>query len=354
MFYLLFSFSLSFPSCLFVIEPPKGVTYYEYSLNESQTICFYSGKYFYVMIHSFRYTVISADYVKKKGSGSSLKSIYFDSLNSSATNPFIDFGNYSGVVGVSAKKPTTVRLETIVLDEKCQNEITVTNSATDTFVIYPETNHQCVFPFPKCNSLSVNFFPTFPNNNGNIMVYESPNEVPHTITANYQKDYTNPFYFIVNIDKRTSESYVLFTYTGTGCIKGTRRISTQVSTFDQRLRTPLSNGALAAIVICSLVVVVVIAIVIVYIVIKKRHLQENSETEDIEKDNNNKELTDSYNQFSSESLEDQSNPELDYLKSNNNYDSKIFNENYEEFSSDSDFITVEPIIDDTPSYFYQK
>lgn len=99
--------------------------------------------------------------LKKKDSSTALKSIYFDSSNCSTISPFIDFGNYSGLVSIYASKQAIIRLETIVLDVKCQDDITITNSATDTFVIYPQSGQQCVFPFPKCDVLSVNFFPTF-------------------------------------------------------------------------------------------------------------------------------------------------------------------------------------------------
>ena len=164
MFLILISFSFSLGNCILTVEPPKGVTYYEYDLEPSQTICFSSNNFFYVLIHNFKNTVISAHYVKKKDSSTALKSIYFDSSNCSTISPFIDFGNYPGLVSIYASKQAIIRLETIVLDVKCQDDITVTNSATDTFVIYPQSSQQCVFPFPKCEVLSVNFFPTFPEN----------------------------------------------------------------------------------------------------------------------------------------------------------------------------------------------
>lgn len=350
MLFLLFSFICS--DCMNTINPPKGITYYEYDLNSTETICFYASNYFYVLIHNFKNTVISAHYLKKKDSSTYLKSIYFDSSNSSATNPFIDFGNYSGLVNIYALNPAKIRLETIVLDVKCQNDIIVTNSPTDTFVVYPESKQQCVFPFPKCNVLSISFFPTFPDNNGAIHVYESPDELQKTITTNYQHDYTKPFYFIIDIDRKSSDCYVMFTYTGTGCIKGTKRISAQVSSFTQKLKAPLSFGALIGIVIAALVFVIAIAIIIVCCVIKKRHLQENTETEDIKEI---EEKTNSDSSNLSQNFDDIQNPELRYLRNNSNYDANITdNLSIEDVSSDSEFLSVEPVIDETPSYFYQN
>lgn len=349
---LIILFAFTYSQCLEKIIPPKGITYYEYDLEPTETICFQSTSYFYVMIQNFKNTVVSAHYLKKGDDDTYLKSTFFDSSNCSSTNPFIDFGNYSGLVNIYASKQAKIRLQTAVLSEKCRGEITITNSATDTFVIYPESNNQCVFPFPKCEVLSVSFFPTFPDNNGYIYVYESPNELQHIIRANYQNDYTKPFYFVINIDKKSTESYVMFTYTGTGCIKGTKRVSTQVSTFSQSLRSPLSYGAIIGIIICSLAFVIACAIIIVCCVIKKRHLQENTETEDV-KEVEEQTLSESSNQ--SQNYDEVSNPELDYLRSNTNYDFDI-NDGLDarETSSDSEFLSVEPEIDETPSYFYQN
>lgn len=333
LFSLYFFGAFSFPNCNENIVVPKGIHYYEFKMDPDYTICFASVPYFYVFLNNYNRAVVSADYKKSMDSGSSLKSIYFDSTNSSSTSSFLDFGKYSGLVGIHSLNYTIARLHTVVLDTPCQDKITVTNSATDTFYLSPQYNQQCVFPFPICESVSALFDPNLPKSSY-LQLFFAPNQDQLKITSLIQQTIKNPFYFFIHSKKGDNSingtGHVRFTYTGSKCTKATKRVSAQIPMFEEEFRT-LSIGQIIGIVVGSILLVVVVAIIVVVCVIKRRHLQESKTKES---DNSR-----SYN-FTPQTSN------LDDAFSERLSDAKEISD------SGSDFAEVEPILDQTPSYFY--
>ncbi|OHT00448.1 hypothetical protein TRFO_32853 [Tritrichomonas foetus] len=357
MIFLFITNAFSFPTCSMTIDAPKGISYYEFDINAGKTHCFYADRFFYVFINNFDNAVVSAFYLRNRNSETALKTIFFDSLNTSATNPLIDFGDVSGLVGIYAKEQTRFRLHTIVLDKQCDGDITVSNSGTDTFYFSPTGNSQCIFPVPICEELTAQFDPQFISENDQLDVFMPDND-KLIVKKFLQRDFSVPFYIIVNATE-SNESTIRFTYSGTTCTRGTKRLSTQVPVVRESYKDQLGTSAIIGITFGAILLVLVAAILIVCLVIRRKEKIKIIKKEIRNRFNlmANSSFYHTYNSRRANKKNENavSNNTIENTKADGEQTLKSLSVRDESssYSTESDFISVEAEIDETPSFFYR-
>ena len=336
MLFVLSILSFSFPTCSNTINPPQGISSYEFDLEQDQTFCFSSDRHFYAFINNFENCVVSSYYMESSGSKTALETVFFDSFNSSATSPFIDFGEYYGMIAIYATANTKFRLHSIVLENACEDEIIVSNIATDTFYFTPTGNNQCVFPFPICDTISTTFDVAFSSPNDTIDVFMLDNE-KISIQETTWLDFSVPFYIIVNASPN-EQSHIRFTFSGERCTQGTKRISSQIESFSESFGNSLTTSEIIGITAGGLILILAAAILIVCLVISKKdqlpriiHGLQNMVNHD---NNTSKAMAEENKDFDTEEEEEEG-----------------IEVGIEE-ASESDFVSVDPEIENVPSYFY--
>jgi hypothetical protein len=208
-----------------------------------------------------------------------LKAVSFDAQTRS--QPFVDFGEYRGIVVMQARKDNTpIQVHIYRLPTKCLNQVYVSTKATNSVQFNSKwsgnnqltvSQHLCLFlcPFGPFKSLKF-LYTILPESNHLTIVLADNAQTTLSGSSSYDMQTDLPLYLVFDSGERIDNSFLRITYEASNDLTPTKQLDGFFPVFTEKLPEPLSMAAIIGISVGLSLLIIIIAILIVLAVIWKR------------------------------------------------------------------------------------
>ena len=269
---------------------PESIMRINRTLNNGQTICIRGNEYFYIVLNKFEYCEITGDYLSKVRDEYSIYTVKFD--YQSYTQPYVDFGEYAGILTIRALRDDAVfQAHAINRKKPCLDQVYITTKQTNSVQFsskwtgnseLKKGQRLCLFlcPFGEFDNIRMVYQTSHESNYVEVTLFNETTQLPATSSDAEYQGIDEPAYAVWESGDAVDSCFLRASYATSIDSSLWKGYDGFYPVFNETLQDTLSREAIILISVATALVVIIVAGVIVCLIVwKKRRLERRSQTD---------------------------------------------------------------------------